>query len=324
MGHVQFMERLKIDETELQSRRAFFDITDEDLKRTAALRPFAVKHTDEIVEDLYELILGHPEARRFFPNESTVSHVKKVQKDYFLALFTDRLDLEYVKDRLRIGVAHERIGMPPKWYIGAYGRYLRTILKWLAKEITDPAEVRAAFMSIQKRVRFDESLAMDTYIAAHLDTIARHQAAIHELSTPVIQLYHRILLMPLIGTVDTLRAEQLMEIVLVKVVEEQAKVIIFDIAGVPVVDTKVADHLIKTTEAVKLLGAQVILSGISPTVAKTIVNLGLDISAMSTRSRLAEGLELAFDIIGKSVTSKTGKESGPTTNTASGLQHGSV
>src|SRR5690606_42002664 len=90
------------------------------------------------------------------------------------------------------------------------------------------------------------------------------QAAIRELSTPVIRLYPRVLLLPLIGTIDTHRADQLMETVLIKIVEEQAYVIIIDIAGVPVVDTSVADHLLKTTEAVRLLGAQTILSGISP------------------------------------------------------------
>jgi rsbT co-antagonist protein RsbR len=94
-----------------------------------------------------------------------------------------------------------------------------------------------------------------------------------------------------------------METVLVEIAAKQAHAIIIDIAGVPVVDTKVADHLIKTTEAVRLLGAQTILSGISPTIAKTIVNLGMDISSMHTRGELAVALELAFDIVGSRIAS---------------------
>lgn len=295
------MLKLKLDEAELQSRRAFFEITDEDLQRLASLRGFAEKHTDEIVEDLYVLILGHAKTRQMFPDDATVRRVKKAQRDYFLGLFAGRCDLAYAEDRLRIGLAHERVGLPPKWYLGAYSRYIRTTFRRLAAELTDPAEVQAAFVSIQKLVTFDMALAMETYIAAHRDAIERHQAAIRELSTPVIKIYNHVILLPLIGTIDTRRAEQVMETVLLKVVEEQAKAVIVDIAGVAVVDTKVADHLLQTTEAVRLLGAQTILSGISPTVAKTIVQLGMDISAMHTRNRLADALELALRIVGAKV-----------------------
>ena len=305
-----FMEKLHLDAAELQSRRAFFEITDDDLKRLAGLRAFAEKHTDEIVEDLYELILGHPEAKRQFTEHATLVRVKRAQRDYFVGLFAGRCDLAYAEDRLRIGIAHERVGVPPKWYLGAYARYLRSIFDRLATELPDPDQARAMYKSIEKLVAFDMALAMDTYMAAQLDALARHQAAIRELSTPVIRLYPRVLLLPLIGTIDTHRADQLMEAVLVKIVEEQAHVIIIDIAGVPVVDTKVADHLLKTTEAVRLLGAQTILSGISPTIAKTIVNLGMNISAMHTKSRLADALELAFEIVGKRVTPLTKNHAG--------------
>src|SRR5690606_39198897 len=120
-------------------------------------------------------------------------------------------------------------------------------------ELPDPDEFTRAQLAIEKLVSFDMALAMDTYIAAYVETLERHQAAVRELSTPVIEVYHRVLLMPLIGTIDTHRAQQVMERVLTSVVEGQARVVIVDIAGVPVVDTKVADHLLKTTEAVRLL-----------------------------------------------------------------------
>lgn len=295
----QLLARHGLDEAELQSRRLFFEITDEDLRRLASLRAFAEKHTEAVVEDLYALILGHPHSRQLFADEATISRVKRAQREYFLGLFAGRCDLAYVEDRLRVGVHHERVGVPPKWYLGAYSRYLRTIFARLVGDLVDGAEAQAACESVQKIVAFDMALAMDAYIAAQLDTIARHQAAIQELSTPVIRIHERVLLLPLVGAIDTQRAEQLMEAVLVEVVEEQAKVIIIDIAGVPVIDTKVADHLLKTTEAVRLMGARTILSGISPTVAKTVVNLGMDISTMHTRARLSDALELALELVGK-------------------------
>lgn len=307
-----FMEKLNLDEAELQSRRDFFEITADDLKRLASLRAFAEKHTDDIIEDLYQLILSHPEAKKLFTEHATLVRVKRAQRDYFLGLFSGRCDRAYAEDRLRIGIAHERVGVPPKWYLGAYARYLRSITNRISAEFEDHADARAAYQSIEKLVAFDMALAMDTYIAAQLDALARHQAAIRELSTPVIRLYPGVLLLPLIGTIDTHRADQLLEAVLMKVVDEQAHVIIIDIAGVPVVDTKVADHLLKTTEAVRLLGAQTILSGISPTIAKTIVNLGMNISAMHTRNKLAAALELAFEIVGKRVTAFTNQTATPT------------
>jgi rsbT co-antagonist protein RsbR len=121
----------------------------------------------------------------------------------------------------------------------------------------------------------------------------------------VIKVHDRILLLPIVGTVDTQRAHQIMETVLVQVVEQQAKVMILDIAGVPVVDTKVADHILKTTAAVQLLGAQTILTGISASVARTVVQLGVEITRMHTRAKLSEGIELALSIIGKKIASKS-------------------
>src|SRR4029453_3997122 len=155
---------------------------------------------------------------------------------------------------------------------------------------------QAPYRSGAKLVSFDMALAIDTYIAANLDTVARHQAAIRELSTPVIRVYNRVLLLPLVGTVDSHRAHQIMETLLTRVVDEQARVVIVDIAGVPVVDTRVADHLLKTTEAVRLVGAGPIITGISAQVARTIVQLGVDISAIHTRAPLEDGIERGLSL----------------------------
>jgi rsbT co-antagonist protein RsbR len=295
------MKVLKLDEAEIQSRRAFFELTDEDLRRLAGLRPFAEKYTDTIVEDFYKLLLSHPETKKFFPDEATVRRVKRTQREYFLGLFGGKCDLAYVEDRLRVGIAHERIGLSTKWYLGAYRKYMQLICEHLFDEFKDPVLVRQAFECIQKVVYFDIALASDTYLAAKIETIERHQAAIRELSTPVIRVHDRILLLPLVGTIDSHRANQVMDSVLLKVSEAQAKVIIIDIAGVPVVDTKVADSLVKTTAAVRLLGAETILTGITAQVARTIIHLGVDISTMHTLSRLAEGIELALSRVGKSI-----------------------
>lgn len=302
--HRKYMAILKLDEAELRSRRAFFQITDDDLARLVKLRPFAEKHMTEIVEDFYGLLMTHPESRKFFHEEAQLRRVKRLQGDYFLQLFTGKLDLAYVEDRLRVGAAHERIGLSPKFYLGAYRRYLELILSYLAKDGKPDAEMHADFVAVQKIVYFDVALAIDTYIAANLEALGRHQAAIRELSTPVIRVYEKVLLLPLVGALDSHRAHQVMEAVLLNIVEAQARCIIIDIAGVPVVDTRVADHLLKTTAAVRLLGAQTILTGITAQVARTMVQLGVDISTMHTVSRLSDGIELALGLVGKEIREK--------------------
>src|SRR5262245_59771281 len=110
--HPDYMDILKLDDEELKRRLAFFELTAEDFKRLTALKPFADRWTHDITEGLYELIMGQPESRSFFPDQTTLARVKKMQNTYFLGLFSGVCDLNYVRDRLRVGAAHERIGMP--------------------------------------------------------------------------------------------------------------------------------------------------------------------------------------------------------------------
>lgn len=125
----------------------------------------------------------------------------------------------------------------------------------------------------------------------------RLRQRVHELSTPVVRVREHVLLLPLIGSVDTQRAEQIMQAVLERVTDDNARAIIIDVAGVPVMDTTVADLLIKTALAVRLLGVQTILTGIGASAARTMVELGIDVSALYTCSRLTAGIDLALRLI---------------------------
>jgi len=127
-----------------------------------------------------------------------------------------------------------------------------------------------------------------------IDTIRKQEVAMLELSTPAIQVWEGVLAVPLIGTIDSVRAAQLTENLLKKIVETQSSIIIIDITGVPIVDTQVANNLIKTVQAARLLGADSILVGITPYVAQTLVHLGIDLGTIHTRSTLRSGLEYAL------------------------------
>lgn len=124
--------------------------------------------------------------------------------------------------------------------------------------------------------------------------IAQQRQEIYELSTPVVQLWDHILAVPLIGTLDSIRTQSVMESVLNKIVETNSRIIIIDITGVPVVDTLVAQHILKTAQATRLMGAECFISGISPQIAQTIVHLGISLNDLVSRATLKEAFALAL------------------------------
>jgi rsbT co-antagonist protein RsbR len=136
--------------------------------------------------------------------------------------------------------------------------------------------------------------------------IDQQRLTISELQTPVIQIWDGILALPIVGNVDTARAQEMNERLLTRIVETGAEIVILDITGVPVVDTSVAKHLLETISAAKLLGAEVFLVGLSSHTAMTIVHLGLDLSSVTTRTTMAKGLELAFAQLGLEVVARHG------------------
>jgi rsbT co-antagonist protein RsbR len=142
--------------------------------------------------------------------------------------------------------------------------------------------------------------------AALEETIAQQRATISEMQTPVIQVWEGILALPVVGTVDTARAQDMTEALLERIVATGSEIVLLDITGVPVVDTAVARHLLETVAAARLLGADVLIVGLSSRTAMTLVQLGIDLSHVTTRATLAKGLEFAFRRLGLTVVGQNG------------------
>ncbi len=136
------------------------------------------------------------------------------------------------------------------------------------------------------------------------EVIRRQQSEMLELSTPVVKLWDGVLALPLIGTLDSQRTSVVMETLLQRIVDTSSEVAIIDITGVPTVDTLVAQHLIKTVAAARLMGAECIVSGVRPQIAQTIVQLGVDLSGIVTKATLADAFAVALRHIGLKVSSK--------------------
>lgn len=137
-------------------------------------------------------------------------------------------------------------------------------------------------------------------------TIARQAQEILDVATPVVQIWDGVVAAPLIGALDRARTERFMERILNKIVETNSPVALVDITGVPAIDTQTAQHLVETVTAVRLLGAQVVLTGVRPALAQTLVHLGIDLSQILTRSSLSAGLRVAFDLLNVRTTAGEG------------------
>ncbi len=136
------------------------------------------------------------------------------------------------------------------------------------------------------------------------ERVQQQSREIMELSTPVMQVWQGVVAAPLIGSLDSQRTQQFMERLLNRIVETNSPVALVDIMGVPTIDTQTAQHLIETISAVRLLGAQVVLTGVRPAIAQTLVHLGVDLTGIITRSSLSAGLKVALDILNLQVTPK--------------------
>lgn len=177
----------------------------------------------------------------------------------------------------------------------------RAIAPSLEKAVDDDRRLNKVVSLINNLLDELGLYSFQTYLESREEIIREQRNSIQELSTPVVQVWDEILTLPLIGSVDTERTQQIMENLLNAIVARQARVVIMDITGVPVVDTAVAKHLMQTVTAARLLGAEVILVGISARIAQTLVHLGVDLATVRTRMSLAQGLELAFRVTGHRV-----------------------
>ena len=140
-----------------------------------------------------------------------------------------------------------------------------------------------------------------SFVSAREAVIQRQSASLREVSTPVITLWDSILLMPLVGIVDSVRAQQISERLLEAIAQSEAEVTLIDVTGVPVMDTSVARHILKTVAAAEMLGTRVVLTGISPSTAQTVVKLGIDLSGVPTRGSLKAGMALALTMTGRRI-----------------------
>ena len=171
------------------------------------------------------------------------------------------------------------------------------LLQALLEEVKDPTTLYEDSLKISKIIDNMVISTFESFIKGREEVILRQTDEITEISTPVIRVWDGILALPIIGTLDSARTQVVMENLLIEIVESGSTIAILDISGVPAVDSLVAQHLIKTVAATRLMGAECIISGIRPEIAQTVVHLGIDLSNIVTKSTLASALKYAFTLL---------------------------
>ncbi|MFD2603476.1 STAS domain-containing protein [Flavobacterium suzhouense] len=203
-----------------------------------------------------------------------------------------------------ISISRAKRGFSPR-ETGVYlFSFKEAMLEVLSDNIADPSVLYTDSLKISKIVDNMAILTFEGYIKGREDVILRQTDEIAEISTPVIRVWDGVVALPIIGTLDSARTQVVMENLLQQIVDTGSTIAILDISGVPAVDSLVAQHLIKTVSATRLLGAECIISGIRPEIAQIVVHLGIDLSNIITKSTLASALQTAFAMLQLEVNKK--------------------
>jgi rsbT co-antagonist protein RsbR len=283
---------------DVAARLERYSITEEDLERIRSYGAIAIPKLDALVDGFYGWLERQPEFEEFFSDPEVLRRVKGLIRGYWADFFEGQVTDEYVESRITIGETHSRIGLPLRTYFAAMNTTFRLITEDLYDGSLEEGEYAAALRSVAKLLHFDTAVVGDTYTQREKATIGAQSRALMEMSTPVTQIWDGILLLPLVGIIDSRRAQDVMDATLSKISQALARVFILDISGVGVVDTAVANHLIKITKATRLMGCECTISGLSPAIANTMVELGIDVGTVKTTGTMQDALADAFKSMG--------------------------
>ncbi len=293
VGEIRAEMRLSHDE--IEQRKAWLGFDDDDRALLGRMDDLVDHHVGAIVDALdVDLVRRGNGAAR------TDEHGRQALRQYFGGLTSaERLDDDFVDRRLAmVHALRQHVSADVNWYLAAYLFYLNEVAARLREESGDPAAIQRMYRTLAKVLFLDLGLAIDSYLFERDRTIRAQQRQLEELSTPVLQLRPGLLILPIIGMLDSRRAQQLTEQLLHAIRARRGKVVVLDVTGVAAVDSRVANHLIQTVDAARLMGATAIVTGVSPEVAQTLVGLGISLGNVTTVADLQGGIDEADRLLG--------------------------
>jgi len=287
-------------ETDAARLLALNSIGSDDLERIRGYGERSATRVDTIVDRFYQWLETQRDFSVFFTSPEKLVKVKDLQREYWGEFISGQVDDAYVARRKLVGETHARIGLSLETYLAAMNRSLQILLDLLHEEDEGAQDVLTA-AALTKMLHLDLSIVVSTFNMRTQAIISEQTESLLQMSTPVTRLWDNVLLMPIVGIIDSKRANEIMNTMLGAIAETQAMASILDIRGVAVVDTAVANHLIKITKATKLMGCECTISGISPAIAQTMVELGIEVGDIHTTATLGDALRYAFALAGISI-----------------------
>jgi rsbT co-antagonist protein RsbR len=291
--------RLHFTDHEIERRKAFVGLVAGDASAIATIRDLVVGDAEYFTAVFFDALERLPEAAPLFARRDRLETARQLKREHLVAMVGGEYGQAYVEQRIKLAMLYSEVGLDTRVFLGAFHQLVRAIGDAIMEKAgQNPPAAFDAFMSVNKICFFDIGIIVDVMIDEREHVISAQQDAIRELSTPVLQLRDRLLILPIIGVVDTQRANQLTDSLLHAIRANRARVVVMDITGVAAVDSKVANHLIQTVAAARLMGATVIITGISADVAQSLVALGVDLGTIRTVGDLQGGLEEAERLVG--------------------------
>ena len=290
---------MNLTEQDIERRKRFVSLGREDLERIASIKDLVVQNAEELTASFFTVLAGIDEAQTLLSNREVVEHARRLKREHLVAMVQGDYGIPYVEQRLELGLVYSRARFDVRVFLGAFHHLLRQIGALIFKQFErSPIDGFEAFMSLKKVAFFDIALIVDVLVSERQRVIRHQQEAIRELSTPVLQIRERLLLLPVIGVIDTQRARFLTEGLLKAIRANRAKVVVMDVTGVATIDSKVANHILQSVAAAKLMGATVIVTGLSSEVAQSLVALGIGLGTLNTVGDLQGGMEEAERLLG--------------------------
>jgi rsbT co-antagonist protein RsbR len=274
--------------------RALYHLTDENTALVKKVGEFVVPRLQNIVDAFYAWLEPRPEFDEFFSDKASLERVISAQVPYWKQFYAGEIDEAYVEHRRHVGHTHARIGLPLEVYFGAMNAMAGFHLDEIYADGSGEEATLQITLAVNRQMHLDTGIVVEAYNSVVSSQLTSQSTALMKMSTPVTQIWAGILMMPIVGIIDSKRAQDIMNTILASIADSKAQHFILDISGVAVVDTAVANHLIKITRATALMGCECIISGISSAIAQTIVELGIDVGAVRTTAAMKDALAMVF------------------------------
>jgi len=297
------LREMGLTDRSVEQRRKYVGLERDDVTRIVALRDIVTRNVEQLTNAFFDYLKPFDEAKLLLGSRDLLDQARRLKAEHLVAMVGGEYGLAYAQQRLELGIIYSRAKLEPTVFLGAFHHLLKQIGNSVVRQWpAGPLDGFEHFMSLKKIAFFDVGLIVDVLIFERERVIRQQADAIRELSTPVLQIRERLLLLPVIGVIDTHRAALLTESLLRAIRTSRAKVAVMDVTGVATIDSKVANHILQTVAAARLMGTRVIVTGVSADVAQSLVALGIELRTLDTSGDLQGGMEEAEHLLGYRMT----------------------